>query len=280
MYRGSCLCGSVTWQAEGPFTFMHHCHCSRCRKAHGVGFATYVGAPASGFHLTGAEHVRRWESAASFRTFCGRCGSVVPGAPWEGLVFMPAGNFLDDPGERPDAHIFVASAAPWDVIADTLPRHDAYPPGVDVPVLPDPPPVSARPGEIHGSCLCGRVAFVIDQPPLFARFCHCGRCRRARSAACAANLVVPIDAVRMTRGAEAVVRYKVPDAERFTQAFCGDCGSPLPASIPARSFTVVPLGALDTDPGLRPHCHIFVGSQAPWFTIADDLPQYDEYPPT
>jgi hypothetical protein len=31
------------------------------------------------------------------------------------------------------------------------------------------------------------------------------------------------------------------------------------------------------DPGIRPSAHIFVDSKAPWFTIADDLPQYREH---
>ena len=28
---------------------------------------------------------------------------------------------------------------------------------------------------------------------------------------------------------------------------------------------------------LRPAAHIFAGSKAPWFTISDGLPQYDEH---
>jgi hypothetical protein len=30
-------------------------------------------------------------------------------------------------------------------------------------------------------------------------------------------------------------------------------------------------------PTIRPTEHIFVGSKAAWFEIADDLPQFDEY---
>lgn len=278
MHRASCLCGAVTWEIGGPYTFMHHCHCSRCRKSHGVGGMTAIGVAQVRMH--DETHVRRWPSSPAFeRAFCGRCGSVVPSNLADELIFVPAGNLLDDPGVRPEARIFVASAAPWEELHDALPRFDAFPPGADYPVLPDPSPVTAPPGEIHGSCLCGRVAFVIDQPPLFARFCHCGRCRRARSAAASVNLAVPIGAVHVTRGADAMVRYKVPDAERYTQVFCGTCGSPLPADIPARNMTVVPMGSLDTDPGIRPQCHIFVASKAPWDVIADGLPQYDEYPP-
>src|SRR6185295_17091611 len=113
MHQASCLCGAVTWHIDGPLQVMSHCHCSRCRKTHGVNFATYVQASADGYHLHGAEHVIRWESApGAYRCFCGICGSVVPGDPWEENIFMPAGNFLDDPGARPLAHIFVGSKAP------------------------------------------------------------------------------------------------------------------------------------------------------------------------
>ena len=41
----------------------------------------------------------------------------------------------------------------------------------------------------------------------------------------------------------------------------------------------LPLGCLDTDPGVRPSLHVFVGSKAPWFEIADSLPRYGEAPP-
>jgi hypothetical protein len=37
----------------------------------------------------------------------------------------------------------------------------------------------------------------------------------------------------------------------------------------------VAAGTLDDDPGLRPERHIFVEARAPWFAIADGLPQLD-----
>jgi hypothetical protein len=30
-------------------------------------------------------------------------------------------------------------------------------------------------------------------------------------------------------------------------------------------------------PTIQPNKHIFVGSKAPWFSIADGLPQFDEH---
>lgn len=279
MNRARCLCGDVSWEVEGPFEWMSHCHCARCRKAHGAAFATYVAAPATGFRLRGGEHVARWESSPGFfRCFCGRCGSVVPGDAMEGRVFVPAGNFDDDPGVRPLAHIFVASKAPWFEIRDGMPRFDAYPPGIDAPVLPDPAPLDAA-GKPRGSCLCGGVAYVVEGTPTRCVNCHCSRCRRARSAAYAANLFTSSDGLRFTRGEELLASYKVPDAQHFTHVFCRTCGSTMPRIDRGRGLAVVPMGTLDDDPGIRPRAHIFVGSMAPWYAIADDLPQHSEYPP-
>lgn len=279
MSRASCLCGDVWWAVDQPFVFMHHCHCSRCRKVHGAPFGTYVGVPADGFRLRGADTVVTWApSPDAARSFCGRCGSVVPGPPVQGLIFAPAGNFDGDPGARPGDHIFVASKAPWYTIADDLPRFDALPTGVDAPTIPDPPRAAPAAGVTRGSCLCGAVAFELDGAPDGARYCHCGRCRKARSAAHAANLFLPIDRLRFTRGEDQRASYKVPEADRFTQAFCRHCGSPVPHLSHQRGVAVVPMGGLDDVPPLAPQCHIFVGSKAPWFAIADDLPQYVEYP--
>jgi hypothetical protein len=61
-------------------------------------------------------------------------------------------------------------------------------------------------------------------------------------------------------------------------AFCRICGSSLGVPMQGR-LSEVTLGSLDSDPGVRPAEHIFVGSKAPWFEITDDLPQHDTWPP-
>jgi hypothetical protein len=107
--------------------------------------------------------------------------------------------------------------------------------------------------------------------------CHCTRCRKARGAAHASNLFT--ESVRFTRGEDQLVTYKLPEARYFMQVFCRTCGSPMPRVDAGRGFAVVPMGALDDDPGARPEGHIFVGSMAPWYQIADGLPQWEETPP-
>jgi hypothetical protein len=279
MHRASCLCGDVTCEADGEGAWMSHCHCSRCRKAHGAAFGTYVAGPGRSFRLRGAERIVRYESSPGFvRPFCGRCGSVVPGDPWQGQIFFPAGNLEDDPGIRPVGHIFVASKAPWFEIRDDLPRSDGYPEGFDSPSVPDRPPLDP-PGRPRGSCLCGAVTYVVEGEPRLAVHCHCGRCRKARSAAFATNLICAVDGVRFTRGEDHRASFKPPGARFFTTFFCRACGSPMPRIDRERGLAIVPMASLDDDPGIRPQAHIFVGSKAPWDVIADDLPQHAEGPP-
>jgi hypothetical protein len=259
---------------------MMHCHCAMCRKAHGAAFATGVATDAAALRwLGGTATVRRRESSpGSVRAFCTRCGSVVPDPEACGRVFVPAGLLDDDPGVRPEAHVFVGSKAPWHEIADGLPRHDVYPPGfapVDFP-----PQTEAVPGAVRGSCLCGGVAYEIAAPvPGPIVDCHCSRCRKARSAAHASNLFVGLGAFRWLRGVDLVASWKVPEALRFTHAFCRTCGSGVPRVDVERERVALPAGSLDDDPGAREELHIFVASKAPWYAIADDLPQHDTYPP-
>jgi hypothetical protein len=41
----------------------------------------------------------------------------------------------------------------------------------------------------------------------------------------------------------------------------------------------IPAGGLDGDPGVRPALHIYTAYKAPWFTITDGLPQFEESAP-
>lgn len=285
--EASCLCGAVAWRVSGRVSSMSHCHCSRCRKAHGSPYATYVSAPAEHFAFErGRDTVVVAPSSAAFARaecgWCGRCGSVVPdGAPRNGRVGMPAGGFDGDPGVVPEAHIFVGSKAPWHAIADELPRFDAFPSGVDLPVLPDPQIAGAAPaGGARGSCLCGGVAYVVVRPFLRCRTCHCARCRKASAAANVTYLVTALGGVRVTRGEHllATFVFHVPGARPFRTAFCSGCGSRMPDLDTARGIAVVPMGSLDDDPGIRSERHIFVGSRAPWDVIGDELPQDEAAP--
>lgn len=281
MTQGTCLCASVRYEIDGPASFMAHCHCSMCRKHHGSLFATFTGAPLSGFRwLAGESAVRTFASSPNGRrSFCSVCGSVAPSLlPEIGLAICPAGNLDAHLGMKPQSHLFVGSKAPWHTITDDLPQHEKCPPGYEAPDIVR-PAAQSKDGITSGSCLCGDVAFEIEGSPLRVMNCHCSRCRRARSAAHATNLFYPSARIRWTRGQTEVVDYRLPEARYFATAFCRRCGGELPRVSTERELAVVPAGSLDTDPGAQPLAHIFVGSKASWFDITDRLPQFAEAPP-
>src|SRR5204862_1813357 len=61
--RGSCLCGGVRFEIDGPLMRASHCHCRQCQKAHGAPFRTRARAAAADFRfLAGEELVSFYES--------------------------------------------------------------------------------------------------------------------------------------------------------------------------------------------------------------------------
>ena len=131
---------------------------------------------------------------------------------------------------------------------------------------------------IRGSCLCQGVVYEIAAPPAQAGHCHCSMCRKWSGSALQSYAGVKLADFRWARGEELLVRF--PSSPGFHRVFCGRCGSSLAVwpTDPAAALTWVMLGTLDGDPGTAPTAHIFVGSKAPWFGIADDLEQHAGFP--
>ena len=130
MIRGSCLCGKVRYEVSGTLSHVTHCHCSRCRKAHGAAFGTYARVKAVDFRFVDGESVvsRFASSEGVVRTFCGNCGATLQfiSTKRPASFALAIGTLDDDPQVRPEMHIFVGSKAPWLEIDDGLPQLQAY----------------------------------------------------------------------------------------------------------------------------------------------------------
>ena len=130
---------------------------------------------------------------------------------------------------------------------------------------------------LKGSCLCGGVRYEIDGEVELMGNCYCSMCRKHHGTSFASFVGVKTPDFRWVKGEDLVTRYESsPGAHR---GFCRTCGSSLPLPHPGSPTMFAPVGTLDDDPGVRPLAHIFVASKAPWVEIADDLPQFDEFPP-
>jgi len=280
MTTGSCLCGSVRFEASGPYQWMAHCHCSMCRKHHGTLYGTTLGAAKENFRwLSGEADIVHYRSSQALeRPFCRHCGSTVPDTSTDAVV-IPAGTLHDDPGIKPRAHIFAKSKSPmWD-IEDGLPQFDDYPPGLGTPIPGLRAPDGGEGDGVTGGCLCGSIAYAIADTPTKLVNCHCSRCRRSRGGAHATNFFTRQENVRWLRGAELLRTYKLPEAELFTTTFCTRCGSLLPSLFAEIKRYNVPAGSLDRPLAAKPRLHIYVQSCAPWYEITDALPRFDEMPP-
>jgi hypothetical protein len=123
---GGCLCGAVRFTGRLPTRWVAHCHCSRCRRAHGAPFVTWAGFERSAVHIDDGDGQLRWHPGieGGRRAFCGRCGSPMFFASdrWPGELHVARALF-DDPLDRsPQAHVFVETQVDWVHLGDDLPR--------------------------------------------------------------------------------------------------------------------------------------------------------------
>lgn len=131
---------------------------------------------------------------------------------------------------------------------------------------------------VHGSCLCGTVAYEASGPFHVMVHCHCSRCRKATGAGHATNLTVAPAQFRLLKGEEAITRFDLPQARSFGKWFCHTCGCSVPRKTRDGKLIVIPAGSLDSDPLLFPTDHIFWNSRAPWGCSNGALPVHAEYP--
>jgi hypothetical protein len=129
---------------------------------------------------------------------------------------------------------------------------------------------------VLGSCLCGGVAWEARGLLELMSHCHCSMCRKAHGAPFATFVAAAEAGFQWLRGEMLITAYR--SSTESDRRFCSRCGSVVPMA-PTGGKVWMPAGCLDADPGVRPQAHIFVGSKASWYEIADSLPRFEAYPP-
>ena len=125
---------------------------------------------------------------------------------------------------------------------------------------------------LKGRCQCGAVEYEVSDAFVYALNCHCSICRRTTGAAFKSLAGIERAKLKVTQGA-----LKIFGSQGWHDERCRECGSMLFSIVRDGAYAHVLMGTLADEPTIRPSAHIFVGSKAPWFTITDDLPQYDEH---
>ena len=127
---------------------------------------------------------------------------------------------------------------------------------------------------LAGGCWCGRVRYRVADEFLYASNCHCSRCRAATGSAFKPFAGIEREKLEVTDGGD---ELHVTGDDELNDTRCGACGSLLYSVVRDGGYVHVALGSLVDAPSMRPTKHIFVGSKAPWYEIADDLPQFEEH---
>ena len=129
---------------------------------------------------------------------------------------------------------------------------------------------------LTGSCGCGAIRFEISEPLVGAAYCHCTRCQRRTGTAMQATALLAKGSMSLVAGEEHLRGWQ-PEGG-FEKLFCKLCGSALFGRAPDREeLSLVRLGVIDGDPGVRPAAHQFVAYAAAWAPVPDDgLPRFDE----
>lgn len=127
---------------------------------------------------------------------------------------------------------------------------------------------------LTGRCYCGAVHYTVADQFIYAANCHCSDCRRTTGSAFKPFAGIERAKLSLTKGQD---RIKIVGDADGNNTHCADCGSLLYSVVRNGAYVHVAMGTLVDVPTIRPTHHIFVGSKAPWFTITDDLPQYDEH---
>ena len=132
---GGCLCGSVRYRAEPPYTpKFHACHCTDCQKLTGSAFALNMLLPERFLGVDGELETleRTGPSGRLYRSHhCPRCKVRIYGINTErpGFVTLRVGTLEQTPSLTPAIHIWTRSKQDWVVIPEAAASFETEPAG-------------------------------------------------------------------------------------------------------------------------------------------------------
>ncbi len=130
---------------------------------------------------------------------------------------------------------------------------------------------------LSGSCLCGEIAFEIENQFDNFYFCSCAQCRQITGSAFASNLFAKTTGFRWTKGEEKVKRFKLPNRD-IAKTFCPNCGSGVPKISADGQSVMVPAGALNGEPQMPSPKRIFQRERPNWATHYEAYDAFERFP--
>ncbi|MDA8708677.1 GFA family protein [Hellea sp.] len=129
---GNCLCGAVSFEADGDIAMQANCHCTDCQQISGSPFATLVFLKEEDVNITG--ETKRFEHSVDSgnklaKDFCPTCGSQMFGYNLgrPGMVALKAGSINEKENVQPQFNVYAGSKVPCTILDENIPAFDKMP---------------------------------------------------------------------------------------------------------------------------------------------------------
>lgn len=129
--KGSCLCGTVSFEVVNAFEQLFLCSCDQCRQITGSAFAANLFVGIDDFDwLGGAGEITNYQVPGRdiHKSFCRLCGSGVPWASGNGTkMIVPAGSLNELPNVAERIRIFTSELPSWAGDLEQVAAHAKFP---------------------------------------------------------------------------------------------------------------------------------------------------------
>lgn len=129
---GNCLCGNVSFEADGDIAMQANCHCSDCQQVTGAAFATLVFMSESDVKING--ETKRFEHSVESgnsltKDFCSNCGSQMFGgnAARPGSIALRAGSINEQEHIKPQFNVYASRKLDCITLDSNIPAFDKMP---------------------------------------------------------------------------------------------------------------------------------------------------------
>lgn len=130
MLTGGCQCGAVRYEVEGEAAHHALCHCADCRASSGAPATAWMAFASDSFRITSGKATPYNSSGASWRHFCGTCGTGIyfnNEVMLPGIVDIQSATLDDAQNLAPGAQIQTAERLRYMADLGNLPEFERYP---------------------------------------------------------------------------------------------------------------------------------------------------------
>lgn len=129
---GKCLCGAVSFEADGDVPVMANCHCTACRQSTGSAYATLMFMKEDDVNVSGTPKTFEHSSDAGntmTKHFCNTCGTPLftQNSAREGMLGLRAGLIHEHVEFTPKVNVYTSSKMNATVLDDGLPAFEKMP---------------------------------------------------------------------------------------------------------------------------------------------------------